>query len=489
MLKTKVKFIVAFAIIFIAICLLNSSKVLAVESNDNKILINNEIQDNLINEVLYEENPNGFYEYNIYVKGAEMIKLLQNTSLLDSLIKSDGYIYENVYVLVDNETSNATMSYEYFSNGEKKSEDIKIDIISMNNQKYAVVPLAVARKIDDTYYHAFLHGDGLYINTSTRIGGTLKTTSNSENVESIKLSCDIFEGDTSFYGAYVDIESTILREDYYIGGAGWNCTGGSSYNRNLAKGNCTIVISLPIKAGNSFDIEQLGTFTYVGINENDDYYKYRYELPVTDKTIFNQRYILCQTLLPEYNIMNVTELAFEGEMIHTYLIEKAEEETNIKIEGNNNTLPDNLELIANHINNYTNDKLENIKNYRAYNISLKSNNVEIQPNGNIKVSIPIPSGWNTENLVVYRAEENEFIKYDVIIKETDGQKFATFETNHFSTYILADLSVQNPAEDSISKDEKDDTPKTGITKNINILLISVILLSSIGAIAIIKKHK
>ncbi len=94
-----------------------------------------------------------------------------------------------------------------------------------------------------------------------------------------------------------------------------------------------------------------------------------------------------------------------------------------------------------------------------YDITLECDNVKIQPNGKVKVSIPIPSNYNKDKLEVYRIEESgEKIKYVVTVEGN----YATFETNHFSTYVLAEINQNNK--------EKDDTPKTGTVNYFNLLL-------------------
>lgn len=81
------------------------------------------------------------------------------------------------------------------------------------------------------------------------------------------------------------------------------------------------------------------------------------------------------------------------------------------------------------------DILVEIKNFKAFDITLKSNNTIIQPNGKVKISIPIPAGYDKSKLVIYRiADDGIKTEYEVTV---DGN-YATFETEHFSTYVLGE---------------------------------------------------
>ena len=73
-----------------------------------------------------------------------------------------------------------------------------------------------------------------------------------------------------------------------------------------------------------------------------------------------------------------------------------------------------------------------------FDIKLESNGVKIQPNGKVKISIPVPDNFDKSNLVVYRVADNgDKTEYAVTI----NGDVATFETDHFSTYVLAEKEV------------------------------------------------
>ena len=71
--------------------------------------------------------------------------------------------------------------------------------------------------------------------------------------------------------------------------------------------------------------------------------------------------------------------------------------------------------------------------------------------GQFEVTVPIPEKWDEESLTVYYVDENDkVIEHEVTPKVTQGEKYVTFYTNHFSIYTLAvakttDSAVKAPA--------------------------------------------
>lgn len=130
--------------------------------------------------------------------------------------------------------------------------------------------------------------------------------------------------------------------------------------------------------------------------------------------------------------------------------------TNVKMNAKNGIIPDNTILEVRPITK--GEIFNNIKNLlhtekiTVFDITLKSNGVKIQPNGKVSITIPIPAGYDSSKLVVYRVDDNgNKIEYAYKVSIIDG-KYINFETDHFSKYVLAE----------VEQNEKDDTPKTGI---------------------------
>jgi len=170
------------------------------------------------------------------------------------------------------------------------------------------------------------------------------------------------------------------------------------------------------------------------------------------------------------------------EKIHAPIapVREIEPITGIRLESTTQ-IPENTQLVAERIENSAlisrvNNTLSDIQRFVVYEISLEANGIEIQPNGKVRIGIPIPEDFNNSNVVVYRIEENgENIAYDVTLEELDGKVYAKFETDHFSTYILAEEVVN-------LEGKKDDTPKTGTAENIY-YIISIMIVISIGILS------
>ena len=137
------------------------------------------------------------------------------------------------------------------------------------------------------------------------------------------------------------------------------------------------------------------------------------------------------------------------------------------------------------------------KNYKVFDITLESNGKKIQPNGNVKISIPIPSDMGVENLIVYRvAEDGKKTEYKVTVETVENVKYATFETNHFSTYVLAELSVKenetpttnNNQNVNTNNDKLDESPKMGVN-DMMIIFASFLAVISLASIVITKRMK
>lgn len=181
---------------------------------------------------------------------------------------------------------------------------------------------------------------------------------------------------------------------------------------------------------------------------------------------------------------------------------KTDTTTNIKLETTNNVVPENTQLVVKKVttgNTYSivEKAINNeVSKFVLYDITLKSNNTTIQPNGKVKISIPVPNGYDTSKIVVYRiAEDGTKTKYDTTI----NNGYVTFETDHFSNYVVAEETITNndttkePTETQKQPDNKpttsgklDDTPKTGADNTMSVICSIVSVLSIIG-IAIIKK--
>lgn len=123
--------------------------------------------------------------------------------------------------------------------------------------------------------------------------------------------------------------------------------------------------------------------------------------------------------------------------------------TNIKMIFEQNVLPEDTSLTIKSIQNSTINTSFYWNNLQAFDITLMSNDKIVQPNGKVKISIPIPSNFDKSKLAIYRiTPEGEEVKYNIIV---EGD-FVIIETDHFSTYILAEIKevTQEQTENKIS---------------------------------------
>lgn len=121
----------------------------------------------------------------------------------------------------------------------------------------------------------------------------------------------------------------------------------------------------------------------------------------------------------------------------------------IEITSEDSSIPLDAALIVNHVEDASIKNIIGTENYKSYDISLyssaKNSKIEKLENGKFLVKIPVPTELIGKDLIVYyitSAGAKE--EHEVTIK--DG--YATFETNHFSIYSLAEkksaVSEENP---------------------------------------------
>lgn len=277
-----------------------------------------------------------------------------------------------------------------------------------------------------------------------------------------------------------------------------------------------------VDLGNSITIDGLGTFVKndkleTGFNKDGmtRYQTMGYQMKITDTSIFNNKYLGFDIEVQTDDMTKIVTGLYQVSILD----EKSEdntnttiknEETNIELKADTNVVPSNTKLEATEIKtekilNIVKESLKEISNkYISYDITLKSDGVAIQPNGKVKISIPIPSNFDKTKLSVFRiSDDGTKIKYDTKVENN----VATIETDHFSTYVLAENNVVinndntekneqentsiEPTQESTettNKGEKDKTPKTGTIDIIGYVLATTIL-AGVGIVALKKNLK
>lgn len=125
-------------------------------------------------------------------------------------------------------------------------------------------------------------------------------------------------------------------------------------------------------------------------------------------------------------------------------------ESNIQITSVDSSIPLDTSLTVKNVNDSSIKDIIGTENYKSYDISLYSDakgaKIEKLENGKFLVKIPVPTELNGKDLIVYYiASDGTKEEHEVTIE--DG--YAIFETNHFSTYILAENTtteetIENP---------------------------------------------
>ena len=156
----------------------------------------------------------------------------------------------------------------------------------------------------------------------------------------------------------------------------------------------------------------------------------------------------------------------------------ADSESGIKLEGDTSAIPLNTVLKVDEITTpEVHEAIVNIlaptANIVVYNIKLVSSGDTIQPNGKVKIAIPIPNSFDMNNIGVYKIE-NEQVKhsYPLTIEEREESFYAVIETDDFSIFVLAEFSSAQNDSNKISPPTGDDTAF--------LLPILILVVSAIG---------
>lgn len=139
-------------------------------------------------------------------------------------------------------------------------------------------------------------------------------------------------------------------------------------------------------------------------------------------------------------------------------------------------------------------KALDVENHETFDLTLYSNSINKSINsGKFEVKIPVPDTLKDKTLIVYYVgTDNKVEEHEVTVK--DG--YATFTTDHFSIYTLAEKKVVEETPDNTPTEtpdntpttgEKDETPKTGTVDIIRYVLVLTII--SVLGIAVLNKKE
>ena len=154
----------------------------------------------------------------------------------------------------------------------------------------------------------------------------------------------------------------------------------------------------------------------------------------------------------------------------------------IEITSADSSIPLDTSLTVNNVEDSSIKNIIGTENYKSYDISLysdaKNSKIEKLENGKFLVKIPVPTELNGKDLIVYYiTSDGNIEEHEVTVK--DG--YASFETNHFSTYILAEKATNKVVEID------EENPKTYDGIGSSMLIGTISLIGLLGTTIYLKK--
>lgn len=239
----------------------------------------------------YLQQENGIIKKKIIIypmKNDILLSLLSNTEKLNSLVKSDNYVYDTVNIKLTDEITKITGLY---NNQEKE-----LEIVNIDNSKYAKCQIPILKKSINGFSIIFNEKNDIYsIN--------LKCYNNDTIIKEFRISAnDVAYENKNITGGLMYLTGNEITElsagDMYLN---YN-----SYNREELKSDCYINIAASKNLGDTLNLEPFGTLQRVEADKKSQEhgYQYQYQAKVKDKTLFNKDDIYISLVLPKYNIMH-----------------------------------------------------------------------------------------------------------------------------------------------------------------------------------------
>lgn len=467
MLKTKAKLLIALLIMLLAVCVFNMNTVNAATQEEIQAML-----DVIPNEMTLDIPEIEFAKTSSLVE-KKVKEILKNNNLSTEGIEIyvsgahliEGYFYP-VNIYVDGKVKTVTITY---NNTNKKSTSDEKYVENINLKQ---IPTYFETTLD--YMKSYSSTEEIWNGVTNYVEQYYKNQV-SDSTVTVKawLDAGSMEGINLFSGEH-GFDIGIFKN-------------GILYKAKTV-GN-TVMIPV-INVPNTISDDKLNDYV-VNLIKNT-YSEYGNHITGITKGA-NGEYV------KEYaNIPNIYTVNVENECESLIIVRKnnnsinlTDSTTDIKLETSEGVIPSNTVLEVASITegttyNTVKTALANISKFKIFDITLKSNGVAIQPNGKVKISIPVPTEFDKSKLVVYRVEDNgDKTEYAVTV----NGDVATFETDHFSTYVLAEKEVTQSTENTNNKTDrkKDDTPKTGTTAGIY-FMIPVAIISALGIMAFRRKE-
>ena len=495
MLKTKAKFkgLVALAVSLFAVCVLNMNTVNATTQEEVQAMLN-VIPDKIILDITEAE----------YDKADNMIKQKIETILKNNGFSTEGldlYVYGTKLFYLDIHTATISInsktkniSVEYSNSNQRTSADEQIvKNIKIESPKYSIIDIDKCDNLEEIFKIAKEYYTNSINNKDIKIeivcgagGGELIGTQFGEHGADIGLIKNGIVYDIRTIGCLPFVSQIIIPDNIKDTDEDYINYAMPIIKQYLKENRSDMLNENEI---NKITITKGGSVEYFNRDSNRKSETFNVENGYTVKCI------------SEFGEETATIILKKAKSTSaSTAVKKEDTTTKIKLEADTTVIPANTVLNTKEVKEektlkVVKESLKEVSNkYVTYDITLTNNNVKIQPNGKVKISIPVPSDFDKTKLAVYRIADNgDKTEYTVMV----NGDVATFETDHFSTYVLAEKETKSNTNNVVDKEQKnnntketrkkDDTPKTGTTASIY-FMIPIAVISAIGIIAFRRKE-
>lgn len=433
--------------------------------------------------LLEEIAPNGVWTVNSYKPTNPM----EGQSLLTALLKEAvGSNVEEVYAWYDERPEVGTMQLGESGSGNDITKEVRIvyNEPSTNSNKVVNEFLTKMKKLNlnDIDEKTAYRVEDLYLinylyNAKNGIDGSMALNFSKELIEAANGSNIYFR----FYGGFGGGDSEGLYT--YEGGQAAVFYQKTAYATINAGVNLNHVLYIPKDTANTTDAyikaamkrieDYLGTTKRIKIEVGNSFESLNYYDEYAERVItWNENEFIDE----ETSGSNYYNVTINGRTYKFAICKKDVDElknpeylasdiiSNIVIKSNSSELPLDTAISVKNVNDDNIEKILGTNTYAAYDISLYSNAKEVNitklKNGKFVVSIPVPEILKDKEITVYYIN-SKGEKEEHVASVKDG--IASFETDHFSTYILTEKNL-----------EKNPETFDGIKTNILIGIISFI---------------
>ena len=490
MLKTKAKYLIVILLFLVALILFNTSTVNAIEFTGDeewKVLIPNEIEKDMIVELDADILNKGI---NVSADPFVLWNLSKNTTKLDSIVSSDGKVYQEIYVEIPNNVIEII----------NKTDDKKFTVEQIDGKNYMKYDMPILEKKGSNYLPNYYWTDYKL---------EFKDSENQTVAESFKIYFGLYEG--KGYGSrleIVDENNNYIGEDNGKTMSSWSGGSDTQIFTSYDYSDAYYRLALSQNVGDSIYIDKIGTLKYTGqeVVGNMKVPYYIYKMKITDTSMFNKQQNISflveiidkDTKQGAYNDIQFNIL---GDTRQTYTVNDESKNIGISINAATDV---GVSLKADTIDeaDRTYIEMKNVvadnKDYfwiGAYDIKLVGGNYE----GDLLLTFDLGEENNGKKVyIVHKLNNGDFeYFYEVVesgkvtIKVTELSPFllayeeqSTGQTGGQSEQSTTNETSNETNNEATVKGEKDNTPKTGTD---NTVLNSFGLITVLGSAALITK--